>query len=175
MVGRIVDAANEAEVANRVKFIAGDLLQADLSEATVVTMYLSTSLMYELEPRMRALKPGTRVVSHAFSMGDWKADETAQVGEPCERWCTALFWIVPAKVEGTWQTGNGTLTLKQQYQELTGTLGSAQIVDGRMRGDEILFTAGGTSYTGRVNGNRMQGSAVANGKTTNWQATKAGR
>jgi SAM-dependent methyltransferase len=81
--------ANEAEVANRVSFIVGDLFEADLSMATVVTMYLSPSIMNILEPRLRALKPGTRIVSHQFSMPGWIPDKRIQVDES-----ELLLWVV---------------------------------------------------------------------------------
>jgi len=81
--------ANEAEVANRVSFIVGDLFEADLSKATVVTMYLSPSIMKILEPRLRALKPGTRIVSHQFSMPGWIPDRRIQVDES-----ELLLWVV---------------------------------------------------------------------------------
>lgn len=81
--------ANEAEVANKVSFIVGDLLDADLAKATVVTMYLSTSLMKTLEPRLRGLKPGTRIVSHQFSMPAWQPDRTIRVDE-----AELFLWVV---------------------------------------------------------------------------------
>lgn len=81
--------ANEAEVANRVSFIVGDLFEADLSKATVITMYLSTSIMKMLEPRLRALKPGTRIVSHQFAMPRWAPDHRLKVDES-----ELLLWIV---------------------------------------------------------------------------------
>ena len=81
-------------------------------------------------------------------MEDWQADETATVTDGCSSsWCTALFWIVPAKVAGTWSTPNGALTLTQKFQMISGTLGS-QAIQGRLRGNEITFTAGTTKYTG---------------------------
>ena len=82
--------ANEAEVASRVRFIAGDLFTADLSEATVVTTYLSNSIMQLLLPKLRALKPGTRIVSHQFPMPGWPPDRTLKVDE-----AELLLWIVP--------------------------------------------------------------------------------
>jgi SAM-dependent methyltransferase len=82
--------ANEAEVANRVSFIVGDLFEADLSKATVVTMYLSPSIMKILEPKLRALKPGTRIISHQFAMPRWLPDKKIQVDES-----ELLLWIVP--------------------------------------------------------------------------------
>ena len=77
----------------------------------------------KLRPKLLELKPGTRIVSNSFTMEDWEADETANVTEDCTSWCTALLWIVPAKVEGTWQMPQGELTLTQEFQMLSGTLG----------------------------------------------------
>lgn len=82
--------ANDGQVANRVRFIVGDLFEADLSEATVVTAYLSTSIMKRLIPKLRALKPGTRLVSHQFDMPGWPPDERRQVDE-----AEILLWRVP--------------------------------------------------------------------------------
>ncbi len=82
--------ANDAQVANRVRFIVGDLFEADLSEATVVTMYLSSSIMKRLIPALRALKPGTRIVSHQFPMPGWPPDDRRQIDE-----ATILLWRVP--------------------------------------------------------------------------------
>lgn len=82
--------ANEAQVANRVKFIVGDLFEADLRQATVVTAYLSASLMRTLEPKLRALKPGTRIVSHQFPIPGWQPDRRIKVDE-----AELLLWIVP--------------------------------------------------------------------------------
>jgi hypothetical protein len=102
-------------------------------------------------------------------MDDWTPDETSSVTEDCTSWCTALLWIVPAKVEGTWALPQGALTLTQKFQMVTGTLGSTPISDGRLRGDEITFTAGGAKYTGKVNGTTMSGT---NGAGAKWSATK---
>jgi hypothetical protein len=108
------------------------------------------------------MKPGTRVVSNTFTMEDWTPDETATVTEDCTSWCQALFWIVPAKVEGSWKLPQGTLTLKQNFQMLTGTLGSTPIADGRLRGNEITFKVGTATYTGSVDGKTMQGTVGGN-------------
>ncbi len=118
------------------------------------------------------MKPGTRVVSNSFDLGDWTADETASVGEECSSHCTAYFWIVPAKVEGTWQTPQGELKLEQKYQVVSGTLKNGNVIapvtNGKLTGDQIAFTAAGTRYTGTVNGSddrrqeqrRRQGSRL---------------
>ena len=96
-------------------------------------------------------------------MGDWEPDFREE-SSACTSWCTALSWVVPAKVAGAWQLGTETLTLTQQYQNVTGTLGSAPITAGKLNGEEISFTAGGRTYTGRVTGTSMSGAG--------WSATR---
>jgi hypothetical protein len=96
------------------------------------------------------------VVSNTFTMDDWEPDETATIGAPaCTNWCNALLWIVPAKVQGSWKTPQGDLTIRQTFQRIAGTLGSTPIA-GKLTGDQVTFTAAGTQYTGRVNGNTIQ-------------------
>jgi hypothetical protein len=149
--------AEKEGVTGKATFMQADLFKTDLSKATVITMFLLPSINMQLRPTLLNLKPGTRVVSNTFTMEDWEPDETFSVPSPCVSWCTALLWIIPAKVQGTWKMPQGNLTLTQQFQKLTGTLGTTPITDGKMNGDEITFTAGGTKYTGRVNGNTIQG------------------
>src|ERR671919_480494 len=117
-----------AGVADKATFIKADLFQTDLSKATVITMFLLPSINLQLRPKLLELKPGTRIVSNTFTMEDWEADETATVTDGCTgSWCTALFWVVPAKVEGTWALPQGTLTLTQQFQKVSGTLGTTAV------------------------------------------------
>jgi hypothetical protein len=149
--------AKEAGVADRATFVKGDLFEADLSKATVITLFLLPEINEKLRPKLLELKPGTRIVSNSFTMGDWEPD-AKESAEPCTSWCTALKWVVPAKVGGAWKVGDQTLTLKQQYQMLSGTLGSTAITAGRMNGEEITFTAGARTYTGHVNGKSIDGS-----------------
>ncbi len=94
--------AEKAGVTGRAEFVKADLFETDLSKATVITMFLLPDINLRLRPKILDLKPGTRVVSNTFTMEDWNADEIATVGEDCTSWCTALFWIVPAKAGGTW-------------------------------------------------------------------------
>lgn len=162
--------AAEARVTDKATFVKADLFETDFSKATVITMFLLPSINMKLRPALLDLKPGTRIVSNSFTMEDWQDDETATVTEDCPNWCTAHFWIVPAKVEGTWQTPQGELKLKQQFQMITGTLGATPI-EGRLRGDEIAFTAGNTRYTGKVDGSSMKGT-IAGGSATSWTATR---
>jgi hypothetical protein len=133
----------------------------------------------QLRPKLLDLKPGTRIVSNSFTMEEWVADETATVTEGCQTWCTALLWIVPAKVEGVWQTEGGKLDLVQSFQQVAGTLqkngtNSAAITDGRLWGAQLTMTIDGAQYVGRVNGNTIEGTVTTSGKTVPWKATRAG-
>jgi SAM-dependent methyltransferase len=165
------NAAKEG-VTDKATFVKADLFETDLSKATVITMFLLPDINLKLRPKILNLKPGTRIVSNTFTMEDWMADETARV-DNCTSWCTALFWVVPAKVAGTWRLPQGDLTLKQQYQMVSGTLksgsSSAQISDGKLRGDQLTFSAGGVQYTGRLNGSTITGTT---GSGATWNATK---
>lgn len=169
MVALARQAATKAGVAERATFTAGDLFQADLSRAQVITMFLLPTINEKLRPTLLDMKPGTRLVSNTFRMGDWQPDETATVTEQCQNWCTALLWIVPAKVEGSWKLGNRELKLSQQYQMLSGTLGQSAISDARLKGNEISFSVDGVRYTGTVDGKRMTGKAENQGS---WTATR---
>ena len=172
------NAANEG-VSDKANFVKADLFESDFSQATVITMFLLPEINLKLRPRILDLKPGTRIVSNSFTMGEWTADETATLSGGCTSWCTALFWIVPAKAEGTWQLRQGDLTLKQDFQLISGTLRSGSntmpITNGRLRGDQISFSAGGAQYTGRVNGNAIEGTVKSGGSNSKWNATRAGK
>lgn len=151
--------AKAAGVADRATFVKADLFETDFSKATVVTMFLLPSINMKLRPKILDMKPGTRIASNTFTMEDWQADETATITDGCSSsWCTALFWIVPAKVGGTWNTPNGALTLTQNFQMLSGTLGTTA-VQGRLKGNEITLTAGTQKWTGMVDGNTIKFSA----------------
>jgi methyltransferase family protein len=164
------NAAKEG-VTDKATFVKADIFESDFSKATVITLFLLPDLNLRLRPKLLDMAPGTRVVSNSFRMEAWEPDETATVSEDCVSWCTALLWIVPAKVEGTWQTPGGALTVSQQFQMLTGTLGSTPISNGRLRGNDIMFTVGDAQYTGKVNGTSMQGT-IKGGKGGSWTATK---
>ena len=161
------NAAKE-NVSAKATFVKADLFETDFSKATVITMFLLPDINVKLRPKILNLKPGTRVVSNSFTMEDWEADQTETIAGDCTSWCTALLWIVPAKVDGTWTTPQGDLKLTQTYQKISGTLG-ANKVEGKMNGDTITFTAGKTTYTGKVNGTTIQGTAPS---ATPWNATK---
>ena len=154
--------ATKENVGNRATFVQGDLFKADLSKATVITMFLLPSINMQLRPSLLNLKPGTRIVSNTFTMEDWDPDQTQTV-ENCSSWCTALLWIVPAKVQGTWKTATGNLTLTQEFQKLSGNLNGTAISNGKMNGDQITFTVGSTNYSGSVN---AAGNQIAGGNLT---------
>jgi precorrin-6B methylase 2 len=162
--------AAAAGVGDRAQFVQADLFATDFSKAQVITMFLLPSINMKLRPTILNMRPGTRIVSNSFTMEEWQADVSETIPD-CTNWCTAHLWIVPAKVAGTWQTPQGALTLKQEFQMVTGTLGSTPIADGRLRGEEITFKVGNATYTGRVQGNSIRGN-VAGGPGGTWTATK---
>ncbi len=164
--------AAEAKISQMATFEKADIFESDFSKATVITLFLLPQLNLKLRPTLLDLKPGTRIVSNSFTMDDWQPDETATVDDGCTSWCTALFWIIPAKVEGLWQVGNGELALTQQFQKISGTLGGTAISEGSLKGDEITFTVGAAKYTGRVAGNSMQGTIGGGRGATSWSATR---
>ena len=165
-------------VSGKAEFMEADLYECDLSKATVITMFLLPEINLKLRPRLLDLKPGTRIVSNTFTMGEWEADKEVTTDDNWNSWNTALLWIVPAKVEGIWKLGKDELTLTQEFQMVRGKLThngkSVTVTDGRLNGTEITFRAGDYLYTGTVNGNKMSGK-VANsvlGNTSDWSATR---
>jgi hypothetical protein len=169
--------AEVAGVSGRATFLNADIFATDFSRATVVTMFLLPSLNVKLRPTILDMKPGTRVVSNSFDMGDWKPDQTAYVTRDCTGYCRAHLWIVPAKVEGTWKLGDSWLTLKQRYQFFEGSLTTGNVVspitDGKLAADRITFAAAGRRYTAQVSGAEMEGTSSAGGGTeTQWRAIR---
>ena len=159
-------------VSAKAKFTKADIFQTDFSKATVLTLFLLPDLNVKLRPTILDMKPGTRVVSNTFTMGDWAADESSTVSTNCSTYCTAHLWIVPAKVQGSWKLPQGELKLTQTYQNFTGTLGSTAISNGKLVGEKMTFEAGGSRYEGTVNGNRIQGTVRAGNNTTPFTATR---
>lgn len=173
MVALSRSAARREGVADRAVFEQADIFESDFSEATVVTLFLLPGLNLKLKPTLLDMKPGTRVVSNSFTMGDWEPDATAQA-EGCTNYCTAYMWTVPAKVEGTWKTPDGELQLTQTFQYVEGTLNkngtATPITSGRLEGAQLRFNAGGEEYVARVSDGKMEGTA--NG-AAGWSASKA--
>jgi hypothetical protein len=185
MVALSTKNAQEAGVADRVKFIKADIFESDFSKATVITMYLLPHLNLQLRPKILDMKPGTRVTSHAFTMEEWKPDQQATV-----EFRDAYMWIVPAKVNGKWRmqqvAGSGTeqieLDIVQKFQFFEGKarLGgrNVEILDGKLVGDRMTFTlvdGNGTrrNYTGRVDGGRIEGTVpTQSGAPVSWSATR---
>jgi len=166
------NAAKEG-VSDRASFVKADLFESDFSQAQVISMFLLSSINLKLRPKILDLKPGTRIVSNTFDMGDWKPDESATIPN-CNSWCTAHLWIVPAKAEGIWKLPQGELTLKQNFQMISGTLKNGNVVapiNGKLNGERISFSAGNASYTGRVNGDSMEGSVGG----AQWNATRTSK
>lgn len=171
MVELSKQSAAKEGVSDRASFVKADLFESDFSQAQVITMFLLSSINLKLRPKILDLKPGTRIVSNTFDMSDWKPDESASL-PGCNSWCTAHLWIVPAKVAGTWTLPQGELTLKQTFQNITGTLKAGGVetpVNGKLNGEQISFTAGTAEYNGRVDGNSIDGM-IKNG--AKWTATR---
>jgi SAM-dependent methyltransferase len=170
-----------AGVSAKARIMQGDIFATDFSQATVVTMYLLPALNMKLRPTLLAMKPGTRVVSHSFTMEDWDADETSSMDGR-----RAYFWVVPANVNGGWALESGTdkheLVFEQKFQKIEGTIGLGHTQGGlrfpRLNGANISFAWVDNNgvlrnYTGRVTGGRMEGSWKAEtGAEGRWSATK---
>jgi hypothetical protein len=159
----------------------GDIFATDFSQASVITLYLLPALNMKLRPQLLSMRPGTRVVSHSFSMEDWEADEISTVDGR-----RAYFWVVPANVMGTWNLDAAgqkhELALEQTFQKVSGTVAfgmlHAGLRDVRLRGTNISFAyvdqkGMRRDFTGRVNGARMEGSfRDEKGASGNWSAAK---
>lgn len=177
MVALSTKNALDAGVSEKTKFINTDLFEFDLSKATVITMFLLPEINLKLRPKLLDLKPGTRIVSNTFTMGEWEPDLEASTENNMESWYTALMWIVPAKVEGTWKLEDGELSIRQAYQMISGTFKKdgkiSNITEGRLKGDNITFSFDGAKYTGSVNGTKtMTGSVTTNSAKRDWSAAR---
>jgi precorrin-6B methylase 2 len=172
------NAAQEG-VTDRATFIKADLFESDFSKATVITMFLLPDINLKLRPKILNLKPGTRIVSNSFTMGEWEHDRSVHSTEQegCQSYCTAYLWIVPAKVDGSWKLPEGELTIKQSFQMITGTLkaaGKSTPIKGRLSGNQIRFKAGDAEYRGRVSADGIKGTVKSGGGTGDWSATRGG-
>jgi hypothetical protein len=171
--------AEKEGVSANAKFMNADLFETDLSDATVITMFLLPEINLKLRPKLLDLKPGTRIVSNTFTMAEWEPDIEATTDETSNSWYTALLWIVPAKVEGTWKLEQGELTLKQEFQKVYGTYKNgnknSSIANGRLKGNVITFDIDGATYTGEVNGKgKMSGTVTKSTTKSDWIATLKG-
>jgi hypothetical protein len=171
----------EAGVSDKVRIITGDIFKEDFSSANVVTLYLLPDLNLRLRPTLLKMKPGTRIVSHAFTMGDWEPDETVS-----HEYARGYFWTVPAQVEGDWmltglEGGPVRLSMRQTYQNIGGTLTRASatqpLVGARLRGEEISFQFSTPdrnvhTFTGRVSGGKISGTVNSSGLQTPVEANR---
>ena len=154
--------AEKEGVGARATFVKADLFETDFSQATVITMFLLPEINLKLRPKILALKPGTRIASNTFTMNDWLPDETAKLtaAEGCDSaYCTALFWIVPARVAGTHKLAYGEIVLEQAFQMLSGTMTVSVRsfpVQGRVRGEEFTLRGDGREFHGRMNGRTLE-------------------
>ena len=168
--------AKKAGVADRATFVEGDMYEADISKATALVLFLLPVNLEKLTPKFLDLKPGTRIVDNTFAIPGWEPDVTERLETDCQTWCSALLWIVPAKVHGSWRLPDGEITFDQKFQVVTGSVktagGSGQIENGKLNGEEITFTAGGNQYTGRVTGDTIQGRVKGTGGERAFTATR---
>jgi len=185
MVKHANDNAQKAGVAGtgagKATIRHGDIFATDFSQATVVTLYLLPALNMKLRPQLLSMRPGTRVVSHSFSMEDWEADEISTLDGR-----RAYFWLVPANVMGTWSLDAGgqkhDLVLEQTFQKVSGnvTFGAmhAGLRDARLRGSNISFgyidqNGVRRDFSGRVTGAKMEGAfRDEKGAEGRWSAAK---
>lgn len=182
--------ASKAGVTDRVRFVEQDLFKTDLRPANVLTLYLLPRVNLELRPKLfEQLRPGTRVVSHAFMMGDWEPDSVVEVPRTDGVGSAMVYyWVMPAKVAGTWNltTPEGRrypVRLEQHYQKVEGTATvggrSAPLTKPKLVGDQIMFTITDSvngrlvtrQFTGQVSGNTMSGNVAGGGA---WKATRTG-
>jgi len=178
--------AEEAGVSGNARFVQGDIFKTDFSNADVLTLYLLPSLNVKLRPTILKMRPGTRVVSHAFKMDEWLPDETAVVENR-----TAYLWIVPSSVEGTWRlntwkgkAGDDELILRQRFQFAEGLVRingkTGQVRDFRINGSQVSFTVFEPTratplrydFAGRVSDGMMEGILKLPGGEREWQATR---
>lgn len=163
--------AKEAGVADRATFVQGDMYEADVSQATVLALFLKPENLDKMQDKFLAMPPGTRIVLNTFPVTDWEPDVTETIGPPCKVWCTAMLVIVPARVGGIWQIGDREMNLKQDYQVVRGTIGTQKVI-GHLRGRQLILTAGDTEYTGQVIGDRIEGTIATAGKQSVWTARR---
>jgi hypothetical protein len=181
-------------IADRAKFQVTDVFKADLSRASVVTLYLLPGMMIDLRPKIfNELKPGTRVVSHDYHFDDWRPDDSVTFDVPEKEKingtprATVYLWLIPARIGGRWTVqveGGETydVTWRQNYQSVEAIARSAggtlKLQDAVLRGEKLQFalTSRGTRqlYTGRVTNDAMQGTVdLGRGKTARWTAVRA--
>lgn len=168
------NAAKEG-VADKARFLQGDMFTADVSQATVMALFLLPDNLRKLAGKFLDLRPGTRIVVNTFGIEGWEANRTDTAPGDCGAWCSVILYIVPAKVAGTWKLPQGELTLEQKAQTLYGTLtlnGETRTIDmGRVIGEQVVFSVNGIEYSGRLNGDTLAGTVKSN-IPGNWVARR---
>ncbi len=176
-----IAAAKAQGVSDRARFVRQDLFEFDLSAATVIALYISPAVMTKLRPRLLGLKPGTRVVSHFFTLGDWEPDETFRVEGR-----DGYLWVVPADVRGAWTLTTAGDALKVTFEQVRQQISArgeraglaVPVIGARLRGTEIGFVAfdvdgSARHYRGRVEAGRMSGDSDVHGyQPLRWSAAR---
>ena len=179
MVALSRQLAAEAGVAEKAQFVEGDMYAADISKANVLALFLLPVNLNRLMPKFLEMAPGSRIAANTFGIDDWDPDDrfTLDEGADCTTFCEALLWIVPAKAAGTWTMANGSMTLTQKFQMIQGSIttddGTHAIPRTALKGADISFIAGGLTYTGKINGNQIEGTVMTPSGAVPWRATKS--
>lgn len=168
--------AAQAGVAGLAQFVQGDMFAADISPASVLALFLLPDNLRKLTPKFVDMKPGSRIVSNTYEIPGWPADASETVREACAAFCIVFLYVVPAKVAGNWRLPDGELNFTQDYQRIGGSFDfngiNLPLENGRMNGAEIRFSANGIEYSGRVDGDVMQGTAQGRSGVTAWRAER---
>src|SRR5262245_39847401 len=169
--------AAKAGVSDKATFVEGDMYQADVSQATVLALFLLSTNLEKLTPKFLDLKPGTRIVDNTFAIPGWSPDAWETITDDCTTWCTSLLWIVPARVHGGWRSTDGDIAFAQEFQVVKGTVASGVRVTsfqtGRWRRDQIAFSTGDVWYEGHVSGDTIEGTRKTASGETRWSATRS--
>ena len=166
----------KAGVSARASFVHGDIFQSDLTQASVISLFLLPEFNLRLRPTILALRPGTRIFSNTFRMGEWNPDESAALN--CGPHCIAYLWIVPARIGGRWVTSIGPLAVTQTFQTFQtfeGAIGGKPLEKGRIQGERIFFSVEGSEFSGVVRGDGIDGGftpAAGAGPVGAWTATR---
>lgn len=172
--------ARDAGVADRAQFVEGDMYEADISKATVLTLFLLPHNLERLKDNILALPPGTRVVVNTFTLEGWDAVSTIMLENDCQSWCHVMLLLVPAQVAGEWRIeGGGRFSLAQDFEAVSGSFtrgdagAEAEIAHGRVRAADLTLTVGPRTYVGRVAGGRISGTVTdASGGSAPWTAVR---
>jgi precorrin-6B methylase 2 len=164
--------AKRENVEDRVEFHEQNLFETDISEADVIAIYLLNSVNLKLRPKfLEELRPGTRIVSHAFDMDDWEPDTHQDVDNR-----DVYLWIVPENASGTWENNNLVLELDQEFDKVSGTisLGGQQhnITEATLKGNNLNLTAGSLEFEGEIENDQISGRIISETENVDFRATR---